>query len=235
MITLITLPAAFGLRNTSPFCLKIEMALKHLNLEFEIEILADPRKAPKGKLPFLKVDGKKIPDSELILAYLDKISNGQLFGDLSPQERAAGVAFTRLAEDHLYWLMVASRWLDPAWFPNIVTGFFGFVPALFRGFAARAAQKQVARTLDLHGLGRHDLEEQKDFDRADLLAINDQVAANHYITGGRLSVYDFAVASLLAGLLDNQPSTWIGELAGEYPGLRDYADRIQAEVGVYVK
>ena len=33
--------------------------------------LADPRKAPKGKLPYLEVDGEKIPDSELIMEYLD--------------------------------------------------------------------------------------------------------------------------------------------------------------------
>ena len=81
MTTLYTLPAAFGLRNPSPFCLKIEMALTHLKIDFEIVTVADPRKAPKGKLPWL-VDGAVIPDSELILEHLDKKTNGGLFGEL---------------------------------------------------------------------------------------------------------------------------------------------------------
>ena len=139
MIKLYTFPAAFGLRNVSPFCLKVEMALVHLKLDFEIEELFDPRKAPKGKLPYIEVDGKIIADSELIFEYLDEISQGGLYGDLTPLERAHGTAFVRMADDHLYWMMVASRWLDDGWFPNIVSGFFGFVPGLFRGFVARGA------------------------------------------------------------------------------------------------
>ena len=66
MITLVTLPPAFGLRNVSPFCLKVEMALTHLGLEFDYETEQDPRKAPKGKLPYLLIDGERIADSELI-------------------------------------------------------------------------------------------------------------------------------------------------------------------------
>lgn len=49
MNTVYIFPPAFGLRNASPFCLKIEMALRYLNIEFTIEEVSDPRKAPKGK------------------------------------------------------------------------------------------------------------------------------------------------------------------------------------------
>ena len=50
-----------------------------------------------------------------------------------------------------------------------------------------------------------------------------------------MTVFDFSVASLLAGLIDNQPATWISELAREYPALIEYAEGIQAEVGVYAR
>ncbi len=111
MMTLYTLPPAFGLRNPSPFCLKVEMALTHLGLDFEIATEANPQKAPKGKMPWLVDDGI-IPDSELILDHLDKKTDGGIFSALAPEEVAVGTAFTRLAEDHLYWMVVASRWLD---------------------------------------------------------------------------------------------------------------------------
>ena len=79
MITLVTLPPAFGLRNVSPFCLKVEMALTHLGLEFDHQEEQDPRKAPKGKLPYLVIDGEKIADSELIFERLNDMTQGKLY------------------------------------------------------------------------------------------------------------------------------------------------------------
>ena len=121
MMELVTLPPAFGMRNVSPFCLKVEMLLAALELPYTVSSEKDPRKAPKGKLPFVIVDGKRIADSELIVEYLDETTGGKVFAGLSPQQKGSGVALSRLAEDHLYWLMVASRWLDDAWWPNIAT------------------------------------------------------------------------------------------------------------------
>ena len=232
MITLVTFPPAFGLRNVSPFCLKTEMALKFLNLDYEIQIEQDPRKTPKGKLPYVVIDDEKIADSELILLRLDEISQGGLLGKLTPEEKAVGTAFTRLAEDHLYWLGVSSRWLEDDWFPNIVSGFFGFVPGLVRGFAANSARKEVAKTLHLHGLSRHSSEEQEGFAKRDLQAIADVVAHNDYLVGNKLTVYDFTVASMLSGFMDNEPPTWLSKIANGYPSLRAYLERIQDEVGV---
>ena len=232
MITLVTLPSAFGLRNISPFCLKVEMALKHLEIPFELKTEQDPRKAPKGKLPYVVIDGETIADSELIYERLNTMTQGKLYAGLTPEEKATGYAFTRLAEDHLYWMGVASRWLDDAWFPNIVSGFFGFVPGLIRGFAAGGAQKEVRKTYHLQGLGRHTLEEQKGFARRDLQAIADVVSKHHYIVGGRLTAFDFVVAGMLSGFMDNEPATWLTEIANGYPALREYLERIQTEVGV---
>jgi glutathione S-transferase len=233
MISLYTLPPAFGLRNVSPFCLKVEMALKYLVLQFDIVEEGDPRKAPKGKLPFLLADGQRMPDSELIFEYLDKKTNGGLFGALTPLEMAQGTAYTRLTEDHLYWMVVASRWLDDDWFANVKRGFFGSLPPLVRTLAPALARRQVRQTYHLQGLGRHNQQEQEQFARRDLKAIADVVAAENYIVGGRLTAFDFGVAGLLSGMLDQQPHSWINPLADEFPALRDYAERVQQEVGVY--
>ncbi len=60
MLELVVLPAAFGMRNVSPFCLKAEMLLTSLELPFTLSEEGDPRKAPKGKLPYLIVDGERL-------------------------------------------------------------------------------------------------------------------------------------------------------------------------------
>jgi glutathione S-transferase len=235
MIKLYTFPPAFGLRNASPFCLKVEMALTWLDIPFEIIELADPRKAPKGKLPYIEIEGEVLADSELILQRLDEMTDGRLYGSLTENQRAQGYAFTRLAEDHLYWIMVASRWLDMSWFENIKEGFFGSAPAVLRSAVSGAARRRMAQTYDLHGLGRHNIDEQRDFARRDLAAIRDAVTHQSFIVGNEITAFDFTVASMLAGIIDNRPATWLTHTAAEFPALQEYAERVQKTVGVYAR
>jgi hypothetical protein len=47
-LTLVTLGGAFGLQNVSPFCLKAEMLMTHMGLDYTMEIQQDPRKAPRA-------------------------------------------------------------------------------------------------------------------------------------------------------------------------------------------
>ena len=233
MIKLYTFPAAFGLRNVSPFCLKVEMALEHLGLDHEIILESDPRKSPKGKLPYIIDDGHTLADSELIFEYLDAKADGRLFGDVSDQEHAIGMAFTRLTEDHLYWIMVASRWLDDSWFNNVREGFFGTLPLGIKSLVSGMARKQMANTYQLQGLGNHTLEEQANFARRDFESVSCALKAGGYVCGDKLTVYDFSVVGLLAGIYDQQPRSWVNDIADDFPDVNDYATRVQQEVGVY--
>ena len=229
------IPPAFGLRNTGPFGFKSELALRHLKQEFELVMSPDPRAAPKGKLPFLEDGGTVVADSELILEYLDQKTGGGLYGHLTDTEIADGRAFTRLTEEHLYWAMVASRWLDDEWWPNIVTGFFASMPFPIRHIAPVVARRQVRQTLFLQGLGRHTQEEQEGFTRRDLDAIAKKVGDGPFLLGDKLTAYDFGIASFLAGTIDNQPATRMGVITREYTSLVDYAERVQATVGAYCR
>lgn len=233
MLELVTFPPAFGLRNVSPFCLKTEMLLKDLDLEFRITEQSDPRKAPKGKLPVLVADERAIADSELIAEYLDGITQGRVYEGLTAAQKADGFALTRLAEDHLYWLMVASRWLDDEWWPNVAEGFFGFVPVLIRPLIARSARHDVRRTLQLHGLGRHTLEEQRGFAERDLASLEARVPDQGFLHGAAPNVFDFTIAGLMAGIYDNRPPTWLTTLAEGHPRLKGYTERVQDRIGVH--
>jgi len=234
-LTLVTLGGAFGLRNVSPFCLKIEMLMTSLGLQFDMDVQSDPRKAPKGKLPYLIADGRVIADSELITEYLDELTGGRVYAGLSGRERAQGLALARLVEDHLYWLFVASRWLDDDWFPNIVDGFFHIAPAIIRPLVARAARRQVRQTLHLHGLGRHTPDEQRGFFKRDLQALEDAVPESGCLFGDDPGIFDFTVAGMMAGVFDNRPPTWGTEIALGYGGLRSYTERVQECVGVFAR
>jgi hypothetical protein len=90
---------------------------------------------------------------------------------------------------------------------------------MLRSLIAKSAQSTVRKTYDLRGLGRNTKAEQQQFARGDLSALSAQIEAERYITGGRLTVFDFNVASMLVGLIDNEPVTWISTLAKDYPVL----------------
>lgn len=232
-LELVTLPPAFGMRNVSPFCLKIEMLLAALELEFELGEEGDPRKAPKGKLPFLVADGRTIADSELIALYLDEITGGGVFGPFDAAQMAQGTALARLVEDHLYWIVVASRWLDDAWWPHVVKGFFGNFPVMLRPLITRIARRQVRQTYHLQGLGRHTLEEQRGFALRDLQALDAAVEHSNALDAASPGYFDFTLAGFLAGVYDQQPPTWVNPLADRFPRLHDYTEEVQRSVGVW--
>lgn len=232
-ITLYTLGGAFGMRNVSPFCFKVEMLLTQLGIPFEMVEEPDPRQAPKGKLPYVKIDGEVIADSDLITRKLDALTQGRVFGDLTPEQRGIGLGLTRLAEEHLYWILVASRWLDDAWWPNVVDGFFHIAPSFIRPFIAGRARKGMRQTYDLQGLGRHTQSEQEQFARDDLAALENAVGEHGFLFGDTPSYFDFAIAAILTGIYDNRPKTWLTPIAEEYKTLHQYVLRVQESVGLY--
>ena len=236
MTKLVTFPPAFGLRNVSPFCLKVEMLLISLQLPFEIIQQSDPRKSPKGKLPFIITDqGEQIADSEIIVEYLNDHTRGQVYQGLSAEQKALGVALVRLTEDHLYWLMVASRWKDDNWWPHVKAAFFGGLPPVLRTVVPIMARKKVLKTIVLHGLGLHSYAEQQAFARRDMQALQDAVAGKSFLFGDAPCIFDFTVSALMAGIYDNKPATWMTTLAEEYADLKAYTERVQQHTGVYAR
>ena len=81
-----TFPPAFGQRNPSPFCMKVEMALTYLGMDFSVRENMELTKSPKRK-PWLEDQGRVIADSDLILHYLDNKSDGALFRHLTTQQQ----------------------------------------------------------------------------------------------------------------------------------------------------
>lgn len=71
MITLITYPAQFGTRSSSPFCIKAEYLLNMAGVPWQRQDENDPRKWPKAKLPAITVDTDIIGDSDGIRLYLE--------------------------------------------------------------------------------------------------------------------------------------------------------------------
>jgi len=123
MITLHQFNPAFGLPNASPFCMKVEVFLKMADLEYQTKTIGDPSKAPNAKLPYIVDDGETIADSEFIVQHLISKNSLKLNPDVSDHQLAIGDAVTKLLEEHYYWVLLYSRWIDDRYWHNTKKAF----------------------------------------------------------------------------------------------------------------
>ena len=110
------LPPAWGLMSISPFCLKLDAFLRIAAIPHQSVVDATPFSAPKGKLPWIEHDGKKLGDSGFIIDYLKTRFAVDPDSALTAEQRGMAVALRRLVEENLYWAMVYDRWMvDSNW------------------------------------------------------------------------------------------------------------------------
>jgi glutathione S-transferase len=108
MIKLYQFAPAWEVSNLSPFCLKVETYLRMAELPYEV-LYSNPLQAPKGQLPFLEDNGKRIADSRFIIEHLKATYGDRVDAHLTPQQRAVSNAMQRLIENHLDRAFVYAR------------------------------------------------------------------------------------------------------------------------------
>ena len=158
MIILHGFGRAFGLPDPSPFVVKTEVLLKLAGLDYS-RAEGNLGKAPKGKLPFIDDDGTIVADSTLIRLHLEKTRGIDFDKGLTPEQKGVAWAFEKLLEDHLYWIVMHERWMDPANFDRGPRKFFDKVPAPLRPIVVAMVKRQVKGNLRAQGLGRHTADE----------------------------------------------------------------------------
>ncbi|MCL2453066.1 MAG: glutathione S-transferase N-terminal domain-containing protein, partial [Alphaproteobacteria bacterium] len=95
-VTLHVFPESWGL-NPSPFCLKVETYCRMAGISFN-SIPTLPFRPPRGKLPFMSNGKERIPDSGLIIAYLQQHYGDPLDQDLNAEQKALGHLIRRCCE-----------------------------------------------------------------------------------------------------------------------------------------
>lgn len=227
MIQLHQYKPAWELMNISPFCMKVEVFLCLNKLPYQTITLPDPRKSPKGKLPYIKDGNTTLADSSLIFDYL--IDHYQLTIDqqLTPQQRTLSIALQRLIEDHLYWIIVYSRWIEkPAW-QQIKSDYFGSLPPLIKHLVPAIVKRSVKQALHGQGLGRHNQEEIYRLGIKDLNALKTQLDQHPFLldTPEPTSIdsigYAF-IANILLAPIDSP----LKQYAEQSHCFQDYCDRM---------
>jgi len=225
MLTLLTFPAEYGEPTATPFGVKAICLLNMSGQDWKIGN-ADVRKMPKAKLPVLKVGERLIPDSENIRIYLEE-QGADFDAGLSDVERAASRAFIRMAEEHLYFHLVADRWLrDDVW-PITRDTFFGMIPKPMRGLITGKIRKGLRAGLYTQGIGRFTEAERAGRVAKDLHAIKLQLGDNPYLFGDSPTAADTSVCPMLSGLVSIPLPTEVSNLVKNDSVLTDYIARMR--------
>ncbi len=225
MLDLLIFAPALGLKSPSPFALKAIGLMEMSGLEYQTKP-ADPRKAPKQKLPVL-VDGTtQIPDTTHIQAYLKDTLKADLDEGLDTEQLAIAEAFRRMNEEHLYWVLVYGRWIENG--DSIRDVFFGMIPAIMRKFIFNRIVRKISVSLHGQGLGRHSPEQIYAFGAADLKAVSDYLGDKDFFFGDRPTSIDASLCGMLASILIPDLDTPLKQAAMAHKNLVDYCDRFAA-------
>lgn len=201
MITLYQFHGMWGLPNASPFCLKIETYLRMAEIPYEIRFVRDPRKSPKGKLPFVKIDEKLIPDSEIIIDYLKGKFGDVLDKNLNSEQKALSALLDDVFSERLYWIMLYMRWQVDAIWPLLRDTFFGDLSGFKRIFLPKLIRKNMQKSLYFQGTGRHSYDEVLQMGYKTLDAIASVLGEKKYFHGTELTSIDATAFGFLANIV----------------------------------
>ncbi|MDB4969131.1 MAG: hypothetical protein JWN44_4820 [Myxococcales bacterium] len=145
-------PGLPGIESYSPFCLKVNRALKAARLPYERRHGAQPgsfkRYNPLGQVPVLLVDGAPLADSTDILRRIAELRPGAFAVD------AEAWLWEELADTAVNGFLVAARWADDRNWPRTLAAYFGGAPWFVRALIAPRVRKNVIRRLEARDIWR---------------------------------------------------------------------------------
>jgi len=225
MITLYTFGPNFGLPDPSPFAMKTQVQLKMAGLTYVSDHTGFGR-APKGKLPFIDDDGTIVADSAFIRDYIERTYAVDLDRSLDASQRAQAWAVERMLEDHLYWVMIHTRWAMDENFARGPAHFFDGLPPAARDQAQAQARAGLTAALHGQGLGRHGPEEIGALGRKTLDSLAAILGDQTYLFGDRPCGADATAFGFVAGALCPLFESPMRQAAEANANLVAYRDRM---------
>lgn len=226
MIVLYQPPGAWGTASLSPFCVKLATFLRIVGIPYETRP-ADVRAAPKGKMPYVDLDGARMGDSQLVIDHLIRSRKLDVDAHLGPRERALGHLVRRTLEEGTYFVGMWNRWIPDESFAVLRPAFAAALP---RGFdlLMPLVRRRVAGTLRAQGTGRHAPAEIMALGQADLDAVSEILGVRPYLLGERVTSFDATLFAFVdAALSFPVRSAYRSHVEG-LPNLVAHRERIRA-------
>lgn len=232
MIELHQYPPIWGLSSLSPFCIKVEDFLKRNQLPYRIVVEKNPARGPKGKMPFIRdlTNGGDtvVTDSTFIIHYLTETYHLHPV-HLDPTLQAQGLAFQRLIEEHLYFVLLYSRWMDPVGWKVLKQEFTPLFPPIIGPPFLLFIRWQLRKQAQAQGLGRHTLEEVYEIGHRDIKAISSFMGEKSFLLGDHWTAVDATLYAFLTTILKQPIDSELKKAVQSHPNLMAYHQRQDQE------
>ncbi len=228
MLTLYGFGKGMGLVDASPFVLKVDCYLRMSGIEYQPSFsLANLKKSPKGKLPFIEDGNKTVADSSFIIEYLKKAYGDSLDVSLSAEQMAIAYLVGKSIDENLYWCLLYMRWFDEQNWPRMKAAVFSSLKFPFSCFVPGLVRHKVKSAISTQGIGKHSASEVKHIFVQSLDSLSDLLDQKTYFFGDTPSSLDATAYAFLAQFILSDLTSDLGETAKTYPNLVAYCQRIQ--------
>lgn len=232
MIELHQYPPTWGLPSLSPFCIKVEDFLRRNKVPYKIIFETNPARGPKGKMPFIRdlTNGGDtvVADSTFIINYLTDTYCLQL-GKVDAALQAQGLAFQRMIEEHLYFVLLYSRWIDPVGWKVLKQEFTPLFPPFIGPPFLLLIRRQLIKQARAQGLGRHTQEQVYEMGRNDLQAISSFLGEKPFMLGDQWTAVDATLYAFLTTILKQPIESDLKLAVLSHPNLVAYHQRQDRE------
>jgi glutathione S-transferase len=226
MIKVFQFPRMFAIPNLSPFCCKMETWLRIAGIEYEVVDTPNPRKAPKGKLPFIEDGGERIADTSIIIEHLKASRGVDPDAALDETQRATALLVQRTLEEHYAFVLAYTHLFRDEGFEHTRTR-FDVVPAFVRPLVIRRVRGKVKDILWQQGLLRNPHEHIVEAAIRDWRAVL-EVMREPFFFGETPTSIDATVFGTLASSILTPIDTPIRAFLMTQPKAVAYAERMRA-------
>lgn len=226
-IKLFQFPRMFGIPNVSPYCCKLETWLRIARIPYEVVDTPNPRKGPKGKVPFIEDAGMRIGDSSLIVDHLKRTRSVDPDARLDASQRALALLVQRTLEEHYAFVILYTHFVRAeGWRHMRIT--FDSVPAIIRPLVGRLVRGRMKKMLWTQGILRHSDEDIIESALRDWRAVLTILGDDPFFFGDEPTGLDAIVFGALATSMLTPIESPIRDFLRSQPAFVAYADRIMA-------
>jgi glutathione S-transferase len=226
-IKLFQFPRMFGIPNVSPYCCKLETWLRIAGISYEVVDTPDPRKGPKGKVPFIEDAGVRIGDSSLIVDYLVRTRGVDPDARLDPSQRAIALLVQRTLEEHYAFVVLYTHFIRAEGWQHMRVR-FDSLPAIVRPMVSSLVLGRMKKMLSMQGVLRHSDQDIVESALRDWRAVLAVLGDEPYFFGDEPTGVDAIVFGALATTMLTPIESPIRDFLGSQPAFAAYAHRMRA-------
>ena len=136
-----------------------------------------------------------------------------------------------MIEEHSYWALVYSRWVDEPGWSVVSEMFFGEIPGFIRSLIQNKEQKKMIAALNGQGLGRHNREEIYSIASKNITALSNYLGDKKYFFGkDKLTSIDICLHSYIINIIIPDIDNPHKDAVMACQNLVDHALRLDSEI-----